>query len=65
MDLDTTWWLLGVGLALFAGALTGDLARRRTPLAWHAHLPWNALIFVGLAIMLFAAVHIFGLFRLG
>lgn len=65
MDMDATWWLLGVGLALFLTALAGDLARRRAPLAWHSHLPWNAVIFVGLAGMLFGLVHLVGLFKLG
>ena len=52
---------LGVALAL-AGAL-GGVARTRAPLAWHAHLPWNGIAFAGVAGVLFAAVHLFTLFR--
>ena len=66
MDMDTTWWLLGTGAALVLAALLGDRARRVAPLAWHAHLPWNAIVFAGLAVFLmqpflvlagFAAAH--------
>ena len=65
VDMGATWWLLGVGAVLMAAGLVGDWARRRAPLAWHAHLPWNAVVFVGLAAMLFGGVHIFGLLKLG
>ena len=65
MEMATTLWLAGLGLALALLALAGDWARRRAPLAWHAHLPWNAAIFVGLAMALFAIVHVFGLLRAG
>jgi len=50
-----------VALAL-AGAL-GGVARTRAPLAWHAHLPWNGIAFAGVAGVLFAAVHLYTLFR--
>ena len=65
MDLTATLWLLGAGFAVSLAALAGDWLRRRAPLAWHAHLPWNAVIFVGLAGVLFGAAHLFGLFKLG
>lgn len=65
MDMATTFWLSGTGLVLALVAVAGDWARKRAPLAWHAHLPWNALIFVGLALLLFGAVHLLGLFRAG
>jgi uncharacterized protein involved in response to NO len=45
-----------------AGAL-GGVARTRAPLAWHAHLPWNGIAFAGVAGVLFAAVHLYTLFR--
>ena len=63
MDMDTTWWLLGTGAALVLAALLGDRARRVAPLAWHAHLPWNAIVFAVLAAMLFAGVHLLGLLK--
>ena len=60
-----TVWLVGGGVALAMLALVGDWARKRQPLAWHAHLPWNAAIFVGLASALFGAVHLLTLLRAG
>jgi hypothetical protein len=63
MAFDSTLWLVAAGLALAAAAIVGDRARRRAPLAWHAHLPWNALAFAGLALALFGLVHIAGLLR--
>lgn len=65
MDAETTWILLAAG-AIFGviGAL-GGVARTRAPLAWHAHLPWNGIAFAGVAGVLFAAVHLFTLFRAG
>jgi hypothetical protein len=65
MDIVATWWLLGIGLGLAALALVGDWARKRSPLAWHAHLPWNAAVFVGLATALFGVVHLLSLLRTG
>lgn len=65
MDIVATWWLVGTGLGLAALALVGDWARKRSPLAWHAHLPWNAAIFVGLATALFGVVHLLTLLRVG
>lgn len=63
MELEPTLWLVAAGLALAAAAIAGDRARRRAPLAWHAHLPWNALAFAGLALALFGLVHVTGLLR--
>ena len=65
MDSIVTYWLLGAGLALTLAGLGGDRARRRAPLAWHAHAPWNGAIFVGMAVMLFSLVHLTGLARSG
>lgn len=63
MDADTTLIGLVIGLVLAALGAAGDWVRRRAPLAWHAHLPWNGLAFVGMATALFAAVHLFNLVR--
>lgn len=63
MDMHTTLIGLGIGLAIAAVAALGDSVRRRAPLAWHAHLPWNGLAFAGVAIALFALVHLFNLAR--
>ena len=63
MDRQATYWLIASGLALALVGLAGDRARRRAPLAWHAHLPWNGTIFVGLALMLFGLVHLASLAR--
>lgn len=63
MDSQTTFWLLGGGLVMTVLASIGDRARRRAPLAWHAHLPWHALIFAGGTICLLAAVHLVTLVR--
>ena len=63
MDRQATYWLIATGLALALAGLAGDRARRRAPLAWHAHLPWNGAIFVALALMLFGLVHLASLAR--
>lgn len=65
MDVQTTWILLAAGLALALAGALGGVMRTRAPLAWHAHLPWNGVAFVGVAGVLFAAVHLFTLFRAG
>jgi hypothetical protein len=65
MDVQTTWMLLAAGLALAVTGALGGVARTRAPLAWHAHLPWNGIAFAGVAGVLFAAVHLFTLFRAG
>jgi len=65
MDADTTFAGLAIGLALAVLGAAGDWARRRAPLAWHAHLPWNGLAFAGIATALFAAVHLVTLAKAG
>lgn len=65
MDWPTTIALLGGALLLVATGLLGDTARRRQPLAWHAHLPWPMAIFAGLALALFALAHLLALVRVG
>ena len=65
MDSQNTIALLAGGLMLTLAASLGDLARRRAPLAWHAYLPWHAMIFAGIAAALFTAVHLYGLARAG
>ncbi len=63
MDMDTTAMLMAgsLGIAVLGGA--GGWLRARAPLAWHAHLPWNGVAFIGVAGVLFAAVHLFTLLR--
>lgn len=63
MDAQITLFGLAAGVALAALGALGDWARRRAPLAWHAHLPWNGLSFIGMATALIAAVHLFNLMR--
>jgi hypothetical protein len=65
MDSQTTTALFIAGLALALAASLGDRARRRAPLAWHAHLPWHAMIFTGAAVALFAAIHTITLIQTG
>lgn len=65
MDGPTTIALLAAGIAVAGAALLGDTARRRAPLAWHAHLPWPLVIFAGLATALAAAAHLLALLRGG
>jgi hypothetical protein len=65
MDSQITIWLFAGGIALAIIASLGDRARRRRPLAWHAHLPWHAIIFAGAAAALFGAVHLATLARAG
>jgi len=61
MNLETTVMLL-VGSFLLAGVgVAGDWGRRRAPLAWHALLPWNAAVFIGLTLALLSAVHLISL----
>lgn len=57
--------LMGAGLLLAVLAVLGDRARQRAPLAWHAYVPWNGAIFVGLAAALFAAVHLMTIMKGG
>jgi hypothetical protein len=63
MDQETTFALLATGVALALAGALGGVARTRAPLAWHAHLPWNGIAFAGVAGVLFAAVHLYTLFR--
>lgn len=65
MDSQTTIVLLGGGIGLTVIASIGDVARRRAPLAWYAYLPWHATVFLGIAAVLFAAVHLATLARNG
>ena len=65
MDLETTLLMLAAGVAAALAGALGGMLRRRAPLAWHAHLPWNGFAFAGVAGVLFAAVHLFTLIRAG
>jgi hypothetical protein len=58
MDLETTIMLLVVSLCLAGAGVAGDMARRRAPLAWHALLPWNGAVFIGLTLALLAGAHL-------
>lgn len=63
MDSQTTIILLAAGLALVVIASLGDAARRRSPLAWHAYVPWHALLFGGMTLVVLLAAHLFTLLR--
>lgn len=65
MESQITIAALAVGILLVVGASLGDAARRRSPLAWHAHVPWHALTFVGMAVALFAIIHLVSIARAG
>jgi len=57
MDCPTTITVFAAGALLTAAALFGDHRRRRAPGTMAALLPWHALLFAGVAMMLFMAVH--------
>ncbi|WP_439533688.1 hypothetical protein [Polymorphobacter sp.] len=61
MDRETTIALLVVSLLLVVAGLAGDVARRRAPLAWHALMPWNAGIFIGLTMVVLLSAHLLSL----
>lgn len=63
MDSQTTIALLAGGLVLTLVSILGDRGRKRSPLAWHAFLPWHAMSFAGVAAFLFAAAHLLALAR--
>jgi len=52
---------VGVGMTLVAA--WGDHVRRRKPDAPLALLPWHALLFAGVAVMLFMVAHALTLVR--
>jgi hypothetical protein len=58
---ETTITLLVAALLLSAAGWLGDHARRREPLAWHAHLPWNAATFTGFTLAILLTVHLLAL----
>lgn len=60
MDRDTSLVILAVAVVVAATGWLGDRARRRSPLARHALLPWHALLFVGLTGVLFMGIHLVG-----
>lgn len=53
--------LLVAALLLSTAGWLGDHARRRSPLAWHALLPWNAATFIGLTLTILLTVHLVAL----
>ncbi len=63
MDSRTTLTIFAAGAALTLAAAWGDHARRRKPGAALALLPWHALLFLGVALMLFMAAHALTLAR--
>jgi len=60
---ETTIALLVAALLLSAAGWLGDHARRRAPLAWHAHLPWNAATFTGFTLAILLIAHLVALQR--
>lgn len=65
MDTQLTWAALAIGVILAVGSSFGDAARKRSPFAWYAYVPWHAAAFLGVAMALFALVHIATLLRGG
>jgi hypothetical protein len=63
VDSQTTIILLAGGLSLVVVASLGDAARRRSPLAWHAYVPWHALLFGGMTAVVLLAAHLLALWR--
>ncbi|WP_353217914.1 hypothetical protein [Sandarakinorhabdus sp.] len=63
MDVQTTWIALAIGLAAAVLGGVGGVLRARAPLAWHAHIPWNGLSFVGVATALVALAHLVTLLK--
>jgi hypothetical protein len=61
VDSQTTIILLAAGLSLVVIASLGDAARRRRPLAWHAHVPWHGLMFAGMTLVVLLAAHLYAL----
>lgn len=61
MSQETTIALLAAAILLTTAGWLGDHARRKSPLAWHAHLPWNALTFTGLTLAILLAAHLISL----
>ncbi len=57
MDSSTTLAVFAIGMSVTLVAAWGDHKRRRKPDAPLALLPWHALLFVGVAVMLFMAAH--------
>lgn len=65
MSYTETLLLLGGAILLALAGVVGEKARRRAPLAWYSHIPWNGAVFIGLALILFAAVHLSSVARAG
>ncbi|WP_310476603.1 hypothetical protein [Sandarakinorhabdus sp.] len=63
MDAESTGILLAAGAIVAVIGALGGVARRKAPLAWHAHVPWDGLAFLGVAGVLLAAVHLYTLLR--
>jgi len=65
VDTQLTWAALIVGVILAVAGSFGDAARKRSPFAWHAYLPWHGASFLGVAMALFALIHLASLLRGG
>lgn len=63
MDSQTTIVLIGGGIAMVIIGSLGDRARRHRPLAWHAYVPWHAMIFAGATLSVLLAGHLLTLLR--
>jgi hypothetical protein len=61
MTRETTILLLLLSLLLLVAGWSGDFARRRAPLAWHALVPWNAFSFAGLTMAVLLLAHLLAL----
>lgn len=65
MDEQSTILALVAAVLLTLLAVVGEAAKRRAPLAWYSYLPWRPLSFVGVAVALFALIHLLSLLRDG
>ena len=58
MDEQSTIWILATAVGVTLLSIVGEAAKRRAPLAWYAYIPWQPLSFLGVAVALFALVHL-------
>ena len=63
MDRDTSLVVLASAVVVTIVALLGDRARRKSPLAGHALIPWHALMFTGMTFILVMGIHLLSFLR--